>query len=244
MGIRAFNLHEMIMTAPMERLLSFITVLHRALLEQAEETKTAFRVNPYSARIAQVAPGNLRDALATMFREEQMAYEIDKDGGIHPLIDAEFQRNRHGALKSLSASRYENVQHDFEAAFRRLTVQDFDTKAAVRDIFDSAESLFKLMVSPRNPGLTGSTVDSDLRTVVDRALASADFATKQASGRTLSSFGKWADACHPYRHGQQSESIVAPPSELATLLLSQGASFIRWLAGLDQWLQSNPKATP
>jgi hypothetical protein len=28
--------------------------------------------------------------------------------------------------------------------------------------------------------------------------------------------------------------IVAPPRELATLLLSQGASFVRWLASVDQ----------
>ena len=37
MGVRGFDLNEVIMKAPVERLLSFITVLHGALLEQAEE---------------------------------------------------------------------------------------------------------------------------------------------------------------------------------------------------------------
>lgn len=170
-----------------------------------------------------------------------MAYEIDERGGVHPLIDAEFQRNRHETLVSLASSRYANVDHAYRAAFKRLTVQSFDTKAAVRDIFDAAESLFKLMVSPRNPNLTSSSVESELRRIVDRAFASSDDANKQAGGRTLSSFAKWADACHPYRHGQQSETIVAPPPELATLLMSQGASFIRSLAGVDQWLQAHPR---
>jgi hypothetical protein len=80
-----------------------------------------------------------------------MAYEIDEKSGVHPLVDAAFQRNRQETLTSLASSRYANVDHAFLAAFKRLTVQSFDTKAAVREIFDAAESLFKLMMSPRSP---------------------------------------------------------------------------------------------
>ena len=241
MGIRSPSFEGIVQSAPMDRLLSFITVLYQKLAEQASNFN--FR-NPYDASVAQKAPDWLRRGVARVFREESMAYEIDEQGGVHPLVDSEFQRNRHETLISLASSRYTNVDHAYRAAFNRLTVQSFDTKAAVRDIFDAAESLFKLMAAPRNPNLTGSSVDSDLRPIVDRALASTDDATKQAAGKTLSSFGKWADACHPYRHGQQSETIVAPPPQLATLLISQGASFIRWLAGIDQRVQANQKAPP
>ena len=215
-------------------MLSFITVVYETLQERAK----ALARHDYDGSQRRAAPGQFLHYIAEILEQERIAYEIDQEGGIHPRIDAEFQRNRHATLPSLTAPRYANVDHAFQAAFKRLTIENFDTKAAIRDVFDASESLFKLMVAPRNPNLTGSAVETDLRPIVDRALASSDDATKQAAGKTLSSFAKWADACHPYRHGQQSETIVAPPAHLAILLLSQGASFIRWLAEIDQWLQA------
>jgi hypothetical protein len=234
MGIRDASFDGVVQKASIERLLSFITVLYEVLTQQASNSSY---MGEYDGMIARKAPATLIRDVGRLFREEGMAYEIDEQGGIHPLVDSEFQRNRHATLISLSSSRYTNVDHSYRAAFTRLTLQSFDTKAAVRDIFDAAESLFKLMLAPRNPDLNTNSVESDLRPMIDRSLAGSDIATKQAFGRTLSSFGKWADACHPYRHGQQSETIVAPPSDLATLLLGQGASFIRWLAAVDQSLQ-------
>jgi len=240
LGVRGQYLEKQIREAPIERLLSFITVIYEALQARAKE----YSRYEYDTSRCRAAPGQFVAHIAEILEQERMACEIDQEGGVHPLIDAEFQRNRRATLASLTAPRYANVDHSFQAAFKRLTVQNFDTKAAIHDIFDASESLFKLMVAPRNPNLTGSSVESDPRPVVDRAFASSDDATKQTAGRALSSFAKWADACHPYRHGQQSETIVAPPQELATVLISQGASFIRWLAGIDQWLQANPKAPP
>ena len=229
-GVTGITLHNMIMTAPRDRLLSFLTVLYASLRAQAENSASTFSRNAYFDRKAEVAPRKLLAAVATLFREERMAYEVDDEGGIHPLIDAEFQRNRQATLKWLSLPRYANVQHHVDVAFRRLTVENFDGKAAIRDIFDAAESLFKLIVAPKNPNLTAETVESELRPIINRVLADAPDATKQAAGRALSSFGKWADACHPYRHGQQAVAIVAPPRELSTLLISPKArvSFDGW----------------
>lgn len=126
-----------------------------------------------------------------------------------------------------------NVANSFQSAFERITVADADTKAAVRDIFDAAESLFKLILQPASPALTEQTADKLLRGVVSRAYATAHASAQQAAGRTCSSFGKWADACHPYRHGHAADHVVAPPMDLAIVLLSQGASFIRWLTEID-----------
>jgi len=86
----------------MDRLLSFITVLYQKLAEQASNFN--FR-NPYDASVAQKAPDWLRRGVARVFREESMAYEIDEQGGVHPLVDSEFQRNRHETLISLASSR-------------------------------------------------------------------------------------------------------------------------------------------
>jgi len=239
MGVpKAFSLQEMIMKAPRGRLLSFLTVLHAALVRQAEDAPTGYHGNAYFAGIARAAPAKFRSAIATLFHEERMAYEIDDKGGVHASIDAEFQRNRQAAIHSLLPARYTNVRSGLEAAFQRLAIEHFDTKAAVRDIFDAAESLFKMIVAPRNPNLSEGSVKDDLKPVINRAFAREDAATQQAAARSLSSFGKWADACHPYRHGVNSETIVAPPADLTILLLSQGAGFVRWLAKIDGAIQS------
>jgi hypothetical protein len=70
-------------------------------------------------------------------------------------------------------------------------------------------------------------------------LYAADPVATMAGARLAQSFADWVDAAHPYRHGQKSEEPVEPPEELAVLLVSQGASFVRWLVDLDQ--QLNPK---
>ena len=155
---------------------------------------------------------------------------------MHPLVDEEFQRNRVSVLQALDLPRYANIQHSVQSAFARLTVSAGDTKASIRDIFDAAESLFKLLITPRNSTLASGSVDDDLKKVVNRAVANEDPATVQAALRAVSGFGKWADACHPYRHGHGTESIVSPPLDLTVLLLSQGAAYIRWLAQIDQAL--------
>lgn len=131
LGIPEQYLSQQVQKAPIERLLSFITVIYEHLQERAQE----YTQNHYGRSERNDALRLFIPHIAEILAQERMAYEIDDQGGIHPLMDAEFQRNRQSTLKSLSSSRYANVHHSFEAAFKRLTVANFDTKAAIRDVF-------------------------------------------------------------------------------------------------------------
>ena len=228
MGIRSGSFDQLVMDAPIERLLSFLTPLYEALSVRAR----GFSMN--RGGIEAGAHTSLLEFVSSAFREEGLAYTIDSKGGVHPFVDAEFQRNRQSALRALGGSRYSNVDYAFQAAFGRLTLREIDTKAAVRDIFDAAESLFKLILAPKNPELTARAIEKELLPIIARTPATSDAVARHAMGRALSAFAKWVEACRPYRHGQQAETVVAPPLELALLLLSQGASFLRWLGEIDQ----------
>jgi hypothetical protein len=211
--------------------LSFITVVAHELVREWGASRQGGVGNPTYFQRRYKAFINF---VGTALQEEHVAYRIDDSGGVHPLIDAEFQTNKSGAVAALEAPRYENVRTSLEKAFDKFTVAEPDTKSAVREAFDAAESLFKLILAPENPDLTSGTVQSELLPVINRAYEAAHRSTISAATRTCNSFAKWADACHPYRHGHGSEVPVPPPIELAIVLVSQGASFVRWLAYVDQ----------
>jgi hypothetical protein len=49
----------------------------------------------------------------------------------------------------------------------------------------------------------------------------------------VDAFRDWVDAAHFYRHEAGREAVAQPPLSLAILLISAGASFLRWLAEFD-----------
>ena len=44
----------------------------------------------------------------------------------------------------------------------------------------------------------------------------------------------WVRSIHEYRHGQEVEEPAPPPLGLAVAMVSSGATYLRWLAELDQ----------
>ena len=80
-----------------------------------------------------------------VFADQNLAYTVDAKGGVHPLIDAEFQRNIASAIAGLGIPRYAAARSAFEAAQRKLEHTPPDTKGAIRDIFEAAETLTKLI---------------------------------------------------------------------------------------------------
>ena len=170
-------------------------------------------------------------------REENVAYTIDEKGGIHPLVDKEFGRNIATAITGLGLNRYDAARKAFEAAKAKLEQTPPDTKGAIRDTFEAAETLTKL-ISGSGKALTGAFVKAELEPRVQKLYGKDAFAT-MAGARLTQSFADWVDAAHTYRHGQKSEEPVQPPQELAVLLVSQGASFVRWLADLDRQVNSS-----
>jgi hypothetical protein len=217
---------------PIGTLLSVVTLVAREFVRRvADARNSAPGVSAdYYIRLHHDFIEFVRGAL----RDEHLAYEVDHRGGVHPLIDQEFQSSRSAAIASLEGSRYENVRTSLERAFDSFTVGNPDTRSAVDEVFHAAESLFKLIVAPASPNLTEATAKSVLQPLINQTYGTAHESTISAATRTCGSFAKWADACHPYRHGHGSEAPVPPPIELAVVLVSQGASFIRWLAGVDR----------
>ena len=105
--------------------------------------------------------------------------------------------------------------------------------------FLAAESVFKITIAA-NQDLTSREAGKYLLPLVQKLYADRDDATKQASARLVNSFSSWADACHPYRHGQQDVSVIAPPSEIAITLVTAGVDFIRWLVQLSKMSSERP----
>ena len=174
-----------------------------------------------------------------VFVEVNLAYVVDDSCVVHPLIDREFSRNIASAIASLGIPRYEGARHAFEAAEAKLEQTPADFKGAIRDTFEAAETLTKL-ISASGKALTSGFVRSELELRVQR-LYKADAVATAVGTRLCQSFGDWCDAAHPSRHGQKVEDPVSPPDELAVLLVSQGASFVRWLVDLD--VQTNESSS-
>jgi hypothetical protein len=170
--------------------------------------------------------------VARAFREENLAYRLDEQCGVHYFVDEEFERNRLSTLMSIESPRYSAVRAAFQAAHQKLEQVPPDLKGALRDLFESVETLTKL-ISGSGKSLDAGFVRSVLEPRI-QALYDADAVAKRSSAKGAQSFSDWVDAAHPYRHGHEVEAPVSAPLELVVLLSSQGASFIRWLADLDR----------
>ena len=105
---------------------------------------------------------------------------------------------------------------------------------AIRHTFEAAEILFRL-ICPKAPRLGGAEINTHLKPLVE-TLYSGDQTACRASMKLLASFSDWVDGAHFYRHGQGTEEPTQAPLEIAVLAISMGASFIRWLAEIDQAL--------
>jgi hypothetical protein len=164
-------------------------------------------------------------------KEEGVAYTIDAKGGMHPLIDVEFSRNVTSAIAGLSSdSRYGAARTAFAAAEEKFRQVKPDTKGAIRDVFEAAETLTKL-ISKSGKGLDSGFVRTVLEPEIRKRYTEA--VAQRSILKSAQSFADWIDSVHPYRHGHEAEEPIAPPMELAVLIVSQGASFIRWLVELD-----------
>lgn len=167
-----------------------------------------------------------------IFDEEHVSYTLDELGGVHFRVDAEFERSRISAIGVLGGSRYEGVRDQIERAYRALDGIPPDGKLAVRSAFFSAEGLFRLMF-PNAHQLSSSEVAKYLRPLVDQRISDKRPAL-QVTLKQLEAFKDWIDAAHFYRHESGTEEPAQPPLELAILMVSQAASYLRWLQQFDR----------
>ncbi len=214
MGGRVFKFEDHFLQAHIDDVLESITAIARYLAGGPGRSS---------------ASDHWVNTVRQVFAEEHMAYRIDDDGVGHPLVDQAFEATRVSVIGALGGETFNAARAHFENAIAALEEDPPDTRGAVRDCFDAAENLFKLLTGT-GQDLTQSNVTAMLKPIVDRLHGGLAKATQSHAGRMLSSFADWANAGHPYRHAQGDTEIQAPTVALAVLYLSTGAGFIRWLA--------------
>lgn len=171
-------------------------------------------------------------------REENVGYSLDEKGGVHYFVDQEFERNRASAVRSLQSARYLATLVEFEAAHAALDQNPPDGKAAIRGTFEALEILFKLTCGPSNVQRLGTNeVEKNLKPILQKFYA-GDVTAWNSANLFINSFKEWVNAAHFYRHGQKSEEPSPPPIELAVALTSSGATYLRWLAEVDQHISA------
>jgi hypothetical protein len=172
-----------------------------------------------------------RDVVCQIFAEENLAYEIDEAGGVHPRVDREFQRNLASVIAGLQSPRYHNVREHVENASRHLSADPPNHKQAWRAMLSALEALFGLMFPYVR--LSADEIEPRLRPVIERAYPD-DATAQRVALRMLSGLKEWVAAAHDYRHQPGAAEPAQPPADVAILAISWGASLLRWLAGLDE----------
>ncbi len=159
--------------------------------------------------------------------EENVGYRLDEKCVAHFHVDQEFERNRASTLSVLELPHFGAVRASFEDAYRHLDSDPQDTKAACRSIFESVETIAKLIV----PGADRLTRNLCVQKLKEACVDTApdDATEREVLANMFTSLGYWVEAMHDYRHGQRSHAPVSPSEELAVLALSAGTAFLRQL---------------
>jgi hypothetical protein len=102
-------------------------------------------------------------------------------------------------------------------------------KNAIRDALGAVENVFRI-VCPKAPRLVAPELRKHLEPTVQKMYAN-DSVAQAAASKALSSLSDWVDSAHFYRHEPRTPEPQEPPLEIAVLLVSGAASWLRWLAG-------------
>ena len=164
-------------------------------------------------------------------QEENVPYFMDDKGGVHPAVDSEFQHNLISTVKGLDALRYRAALTAFSGIQSALDRED--TRQALRQVFDTAENIVKMMTGAK--GLDASVIQRQLNNKIRDNWDEG--AAKDAANQMMAGFVNWVNAAHSYRHIEGHPDAAAPPMDLTILMISVGASYIRWLIDQDQQVQ-------
>jgi hypothetical protein len=170
-----------------------------------------------------------RDAVRQIFNEENLGYEIDDAGGLHPRVDRAFQKNLVSAIAGLQSDRYQKVRELIELSSTNLCADPPNYKQAWRATLSAVEVLFGLMFPYAR--LTTDEIERRLQPMVERAYE-GDPTAQNAAQKMLAGFGEWLEASQKYRHQPGAAEVPQPPADIAILSIGHGVSLLRWLAGL------------
>lgn len=195
------------------------------------DTITVVAASLYNEYMTDDKSGRFLQEARRILKEENLAYEIDEIGGVHPLVDATFSVAMESAISGLDDPRYAASAACINRIDGYLLQNPQDFIGAIRAVFGACENTFKLMYGV--PRLDAKTAGE--HTGRDQQSLYKDHPNLQAaSAKTLEGFKQWVNAAHFYRHEQGVEEPNQPAPEVAILLISQGLSFVRWLAVLDR----------
>lgn len=166
-----------------------------------------------------------------VFQEENLSYRIDKEGGVHPAPDKEFVVSTEATIAGLSGARHQAVRAMFEKALIELK-NPSQTSSAIRHAFEACENLFKLMFECSRLGET--EIEKQLKPYVLSTTTTGD---RNAASAMVTGMKSWVTASHQFRHAPGTEAHEPASMDIALLMISSAAAYIRWLASLDQQSQ-------
>jgi hypothetical protein len=164
-----------------------------------------------------------------IFIEENIAYRVDDEGVVRPLVDEEFNRNLASVLAGLTDPRLAAVKAEVERALADLDRSEPDPKSAIRSIFEAMEIYAKLAVtSYKVERLDRNVVMQHLLPLIT-GKPGMHVPAKEAAINLAESLCDWIKGAHFYRHGQGVEEPAPPPFDLAVAYVSTGSAYLRWL---------------
>ena len=166
-----------------------------------------------------------------VFAEEHVRYRVNEAGDVRFAVDEAFEQGNTATISALGGSRYAATLATFEASLTALATVPPRGKDAIRGVFAAAEGLFRL-IFPKAHRLGAAEISTHLGPVIEQQFA--DSAARGAAQKSLRSFREWVDGAHFYRHEPNHAEPNEPPLQLAVLLVSAGAGWIRWLAEIDR----------
>ncbi len=171
-----------------------------------------------------------RVSVAKIFREERVQYSVDDQCGVRFNVDQQFHADTIATIASMDNARFAKPRDIFKTALSRFDEHPPACKDAIRDTFEAAETLVKIILGEgRITRLEATIVDRHLIPLVRQKFSNNKPAVNAATS-ALNSLSDWINAAHHYRHGQDCNSPIEPPVDLAIYLVSLGASHIRYLA--------------
>ncbi len=171
-----------------------------------------------------------------VFREENMPYTLGSDGVVHLYVDEEFSNSYEATISLLSLDRYEHTKVIYENSYNHLRSDKQNTRSAIKDMFESIETLSKLMDN-KIKRLGAKEVNNNLKPICDRVISDED--EKDFINLMISGLAEWVNAHHKYRHGQGKEEHTPPSLDSAILSLSVGSAYLRFLMQIDQKTTEN-----
>ncbi|MGO4199080.1 hypothetical protein AB4Z13_27345 [Rhizobium sp. YAF28] len=175
---------------------------------------------------------NALQSAQQIFQDEQLRYRIDSKGGVHFLVDEQFEQVVQSTLDGLGDQKFASSRHALTEALKSLAASAQSGKGLIRGVFEAAESAFLVVCGP-NAGnrLNAQAAEKHLKPILLARYTQVPDAIDKVD-RMLVVFNSWVKDAHPYRHGAPFEQIHEAPLDLAVLSASTGMGFIRFLAGI------------